>query len=151
MRLGGFMNTAQSRLSLRELRGKTDRELVILVGRETERSLKLARQGAIAEAEAIYLQAKVLLGIARAPGRNPEGESHIPPSQGFAGHRPRAGSAALRDGGAPGPDARGYRTPPIRPESLRAIGLLLRAYAVFTCGMRASTGGSGGKSVYGAD
>src|ERR1035437_1862909 len=67
MRLGGFMNMVQSRLSLPELRGRTDRELVILVAREIERSQKLARQGAIAEAEAIYVQAKVLLGIARAP------------------------------------------------------------------------------------
>ena len=61
------MNMVQSRLSLPELRGRTDRELVILVAREIERSQKLARQGAVAEAEAIYLQAKVLLGIARAP------------------------------------------------------------------------------------
>lgn len=61
------MNMVQSRLSLPELRGRTDRELVILVAREIERSQKLARQGAIAEAEAIYVQAKVLLGIARAP------------------------------------------------------------------------------------
>ena len=59
------MNMVQSRLSLPELRGRTDRELVILVAREIERSQKLARQGAIAEAEAIYLQAKVLLRIAR--------------------------------------------------------------------------------------
>jgi hypothetical protein len=61
------MNMVQSRLSLPELRGKTDRDLVVLVAREIERSQKLARQGAVAEAEAIYLQAKVLLGIARAP------------------------------------------------------------------------------------
>ena len=61
------MNMVQSRLSLPELRGRTDRELVILVAREIERSQKLARQGAVAEAEAIYVQAKVLLGIARAP------------------------------------------------------------------------------------
>jgi hypothetical protein len=61
------MNMVQSRLSLPELRGKTDRELVVLVAREIERSQKLARQGAIAEAEAMYFQAKVLLGIARAP------------------------------------------------------------------------------------
>jgi hypothetical protein len=57
----------QSRLSLPELRRKTDRELVILAGREIERSLNLANRGAIAEAEATYLQAEVLLRIARAP------------------------------------------------------------------------------------
>jgi hypothetical protein len=52
---------------LPELRRKTDRELAILAGREIERCLKFAGRGAIAEAEATYLQAKVLLRIARAP------------------------------------------------------------------------------------
>lgn len=61
------MNRVQSRLSLPELRRKTDRELVILAGREIERSLRLVSRGAIAEAEATYRQAKVLLRIARAP------------------------------------------------------------------------------------
>jgi hypothetical protein len=61
------MNTERSRPSLRELRRKTDRELVILAGREIERSLKQAGRGAIADAEAACLRAKVLLGIARAP------------------------------------------------------------------------------------
>ena len=61
------MNPAQSRLSLRELRRKTDRELVILAGREIERSLKLVSLGAIADAEATYLQARVLMRIVRAP------------------------------------------------------------------------------------
>jgi hypothetical protein len=61
------MNTAASRLSLPELRRKTDFELVILAGREIERSLKLAGRGAIAEADAAHRQAKVLLRIARAP------------------------------------------------------------------------------------
>jgi hypothetical protein len=61
------MNTAPSQLSLPELRRKTDRELVILAGREIERSLKLAYRGAVADAEATYLQAKALLCVAQAP------------------------------------------------------------------------------------
>jgi hypothetical protein len=67
MLFGGFMDTAPSRLSLPELRRKTDRELIVLAGREIDRSLKLAGHGAISEAEATYHQAKVLLRIARAP------------------------------------------------------------------------------------
>lgn len=61
------MNTAQTPLSLLELRSRTDRELVILVGREIERSLKFAARDAIAEAEAAHLQAKLLLRVARTP------------------------------------------------------------------------------------
>lgn len=61
------MNSAQTPLSLLELRSKTDRELVILVGREIERSLRFAGCGAIAEADAAHLQAKALLRVARAP------------------------------------------------------------------------------------
>ena len=61
------MYTAPTPLSLPELRSKTDRELVILVGREIERSLTFAGAGAIAEAESAHLQAKVLLGVAHAP------------------------------------------------------------------------------------
>jgi precorrin-6x reductase len=61
------MNTAQTSLSLPELRSRTDRELVILVGKEIERSLKFAGRGAIAEAEAAHHQARVLLRVARAP------------------------------------------------------------------------------------
>jgi len=68
MQPAGMMNTAQSRLSLLELRRKTDLDLVVLAGREIERSLKLAGRGAIPEAEAAHLQAKFLLRIARAPG-----------------------------------------------------------------------------------
>lgn len=60
------MNKAKTPLSLPELRSKTDRELVILVGREIERSLKFAGRGAIVEAEAARLQAEVLLRVARA-------------------------------------------------------------------------------------
>jgi hypothetical protein len=60
------MNKANTPLSLPELRSKTDRELVILVGKEIERSLKFAGRGAIAEAEAAHLQAEVLLRVTRA-------------------------------------------------------------------------------------
>jgi hypothetical protein len=67
MGIEGFMNTAQSRLSLPELRRKTDRDLVILSGREIERCLKLVSRGAMADAEAAHHQARVLLRIARAP------------------------------------------------------------------------------------
>jgi hypothetical protein len=59
--------TAQSQLSLPELRRKTDRDLVILAGREIERCLKLVSRGAMADAEARRHQARVLLRIARAP------------------------------------------------------------------------------------
>ena len=61
------MHTAQTPLSLPELRSRTDRELVILVGKEIERSLKFAGCGAITEAEAAHLQAKVLLRVAGTP------------------------------------------------------------------------------------
>ena len=60
------MDRVQSRLSLAELRRRTDRELVILAGREIERSMRFVSRGAIAEAEATYRQARVLLRIARA-------------------------------------------------------------------------------------
>jgi len=59
------MNKANTPLSLPELRSKTDRELVILAGKEIERSLKFAGRGAIEEAEAAHLQAEVLLRVAR--------------------------------------------------------------------------------------
>jgi hypothetical protein len=62
-----LMNTTQARPSLSSLRDKTDRQLVVLAGREIDRSLDLASRGAFAEAEAMQLQAETLLGIARAP------------------------------------------------------------------------------------
>jgi hypothetical protein len=61
------MIPGQARISLSELRRKTDRQLVALVRREIERSLGLARRGALAEAEAMWNQARSLLTVARAP------------------------------------------------------------------------------------
>ncbi len=56
-----------ARTSLSELRRKTDRQLVALVRSEIESSLRLARRGALAEAEAVWNQARDLLAVARAP------------------------------------------------------------------------------------
>lgn len=61
------MIPGQARISLSELRRKTDMQLVALVRSEIERSLRLARRGAIAEAEAVWNQARSLLAVARAP------------------------------------------------------------------------------------
>jgi hypothetical protein len=61
------MTTPQSRLSLPELRRKTDRELVILAGKEIERSLCFEGQGAIAAADAASRQAWLLLRLSGAP------------------------------------------------------------------------------------
>src|ERR1035438_8466455 len=146
------MNPAQSRLSLRELRRKTDRELVILAGREIERSLKLVSRGAIADAEATYRSESGPIAIifagattknrsgaghsgwqgnrafleTRQPGRHRGCGSHVPPSQGSDANRPRARSAAVGDGSAPGPDTSGHRSPAVRRERLCAIGVLLK-------------------------
>jgi hypothetical protein len=62
-----LMNTAKAHPSLSDLRTKTDRQLVVLAGREIERCLNLAARGAFAEAEALRLQAATLLEIAQAP------------------------------------------------------------------------------------
>jgi len=61
------MVAGQARVSLSELRWKTDMQLVALVRREIESSLKLAQGGAMAEAEALWNQAGSLLAVARAP------------------------------------------------------------------------------------
>jgi hypothetical protein len=53
--------------SLAGLRNKTDRQLVALAAREIDRSLTLARRGAIAEAEAMQLEAATLLRVSGAP------------------------------------------------------------------------------------
>jgi hypothetical protein len=65
--LEAFMIPGQARISLTELRRKTDTQLVALVRREIESSLKLAGHGAIGEAEALWNQARSLLAVARAP------------------------------------------------------------------------------------
>jgi hypothetical protein len=61
------MIPGQARISLSELRRRTDRQLVALVRREIESSLGLARRGALVEAEAMWNQARNLLAVARAP------------------------------------------------------------------------------------
>ncbi|HUP05459.1 MAG TPA: hypothetical protein VMU19_15780 [Bryobacteraceae bacterium] len=58
------MTTTQSRLSLPELRRRTDRELIILAGRAIERSLHCVNTGAYAEAHAAFLQAELLVRLA---------------------------------------------------------------------------------------
>jgi hypothetical protein len=60
------MSTGQARISLSELRLKTDRELLTLARNEAERSLKLAKRGARAEAEAGSAHARTLLVLAGA-------------------------------------------------------------------------------------
>jgi len=57
----------QARLSLSELRRRTDRQLLVLVRGEIEKSLKLIRHDSSPEAEAGYAKARTLLSIARAP------------------------------------------------------------------------------------
>ena len=61
------MNGRQARSSLPDLREKTDRQLIVLATRDIERALDLAGRRAFAEAEAMYVQAKTLLDVARAP------------------------------------------------------------------------------------
>ena len=60
------MVPGQTRVSLTELRRKTDTQLVALVRSQIESSLRLARRGALAEAEAVWNQARRLLAVARA-------------------------------------------------------------------------------------
>ena len=60
------MNTGQVRSSLSALRWKTDRQLILLLRGEIERSLKLAKRGPGAEAESSYAKSKALLALARA-------------------------------------------------------------------------------------
>lgn len=56
------MNTG---VSLSELHRRTDRQLVFLVRREIEQSLRIARRNAGPEAEAAYRRARNLFTIAR--------------------------------------------------------------------------------------
>jgi hypothetical protein len=60
------MNSNHARPSLLDLRDKTDRQLMLLAGKEIERALSLIRRGDLADAEAGCRQAGVLLTIARA-------------------------------------------------------------------------------------
>jgi hypothetical protein len=53
--------------SLAGLRNRTDRQLAALAAREIDRSLSLARRGALAEAEAMQLEAATLLRVSGAP------------------------------------------------------------------------------------
>jgi alpha-D-ribose 1-methylphosphonate 5-triphosphate synthase subunit PhnI len=61
------MGPGQARISLSELQRKTDRQLVALVCNQIESSLRLARRGAMEEAEALWKQARNLLAVAHAP------------------------------------------------------------------------------------
>ncbi len=60
------MSTGHARLSISELRRKTDRELLALVRHQSERSLRLARRGDISEAAALCSEAEALLAVAPA-------------------------------------------------------------------------------------
>lgn len=66
--LEDVMNTGQSRISLTELRSRTDRQLLVLVRNEIERAMKCARRGTAPEAEALYTQARTLLAVLRKSG-----------------------------------------------------------------------------------
>jgi hypothetical protein len=68
--LEDVMNTGQARISLTELRSRTDRQLLILVRNEIERALKCARRNAVVDAEAQYIQARNLLAVLRKSGAN---------------------------------------------------------------------------------
>lgn len=61
------MKRARARLSISELRSRTDRELVALIRNQFERSLKLARLGHWEEARSLSKQAEALLAVASAP------------------------------------------------------------------------------------
>lgn len=95
------MNTLPSRVSLSELRLRTDRELVILAGREIERALALEARGAIADAEAALRRAKLFLRLAGAMAaldpHRPEMEARLKSARAALDRRPiPAASATCR-------------------------------------------------------
>ncbi len=63
------MSTGQARTSLSELRGRTDRQLVVLISGEIEKALKLAGRNLFTEADARCRKAKSLLLVTSAPER----------------------------------------------------------------------------------
>ena len=72
------MDRTQTHPSLSDMRDKTDRQLVDLVGREIKHSLNLARRDAFAQAETECFQARTLLGITQAPDwKRREIEAHL--------------------------------------------------------------------------
>ena len=72
------MNAGRARVSLTELRRKTDRQILALIRGEMEKCLRLARRNAIIEAEARYAMARNLLAVATAaPAERAELEARL--------------------------------------------------------------------------
>ncbi len=67
--VGGFMSTGQARTSLSELRGRTDRQLVVLIRSEAEKAVRLAGRSLFVEAETRFRKARTLLDVTPAPER----------------------------------------------------------------------------------
>jgi hypothetical protein len=59
------MGTQEARLSVAELRQRTDRQLILLARNEITRSLDCAKRNALAEAETRYDSARILVAAAR--------------------------------------------------------------------------------------
>lgn len=62
------MNTGRARVSLAELRSRTDQQLHVLLRNEIERAMRCARRNAVAEAEARLAQSWSLLAMLRKSG-----------------------------------------------------------------------------------